>query len=219
MRDADAMQGLYRVAEHSARLPRGSLLARELVTDVIEDMLLGDAKCDATAKLGPQVERVVQRRGIRLHRGSRPGRRPSQRPEFVPLDKVPASALVASPQQADEDGEQLADDNTALALRIRERARDDEPVQLLLALYDRDVLLRRDLLDAGMTAWEYRTARERLTQYAALVLADDAPLSVSTTPQEPARVVLPATLPAGAPGRTLPARQSLPGRVRRSRRA
>ena len=51
----------------------------------------------------------------------------------------------------------------------------------LLALYERDIVLRRDVLRAGMKPWIFRYARKRLSQYAAAALArshmtEDAPL-------------------------------------------
>jgi hypothetical protein len=46
MRDVEAMQRLYRVAERHGRLPRDSLRARALVADVLEGMVRQDPDRD-----------------------------------------------------------------------------------------------------------------------------------------------------------------------------
>lgn len=204
MRDTDAMQQLHRVAEHHGRLQRDSVLARELVSDVIEDMFMGEVKCDLERTLATQIERYVRRRANRL-RKVRSGctRRGTLRPEFIPLDEVPKSALVADPPQD-------APDAAEVASRIRELARDDEAAQQLLALYDRGVILRRDVLAAGMTEWIYRTARDRLAGYAALATsATSTAEPVAERPVAP-EAPLPAMLAIGPAGRTARARRTNP---------
>jgi len=161
MRDAGAMERLHRVAERHGRLPRDSPLARELVADVIQDMFVGEVTCDLERPLAPQIERHVRRRANHLRKANRPGRRRrgALRPEFIPLDEVPGGALVA-------DLPQDAPDAAEIVPWIRELARDDEAAQQLLALYEHDVVLRRDVLASGMTEWVYRAARDRLAGYA-----------------------------------------------------
>ncbi len=204
MRDVDAMQQLHRVAERHGRLTRDSLLARELVTDVIEDMFMGEVKCDAERELAPQIERHVLRRANRLRKANRPGRkrRGEPRPEFVPLDEVPKSALVGDPPQD-------APDAAEVVSRIRELARDDEAAQQLLALYDRDVVLRRDVLAAGMTEWVYRAARDRLAGYAVLAIAAASTADPVAEPPGAAEAALPAMLAIGPAGRTARARRAV----------
>jgi len=197
MRDADAMQQLHRVAERNGRLPRDSPLARELVAEVIEDMFMREVKCDLERALAPQIEQHVRRRANRLRKVNRPGRRRRGvlRPEFIPLDEVPRNALVAEPPQD-------APDAAEVASRIRELARDDEAAQQLLALYDREVVLRRDVLASGMTEWVYRAARHRLTGYAVLAIAAAAQVEPVAAPPESTDEALPATLGIGPAGRT-----------------
>jgi hypothetical protein len=189
MRDADAMQQLHRVAERHGRLPRDSPLARELVADVIEDMFMGEVTCDLERTLAPQIERHVQRRANRLRKANRLGRRRrgGLRPEFIPLNEVPGTALVADPPQD-------APDAAEVAPRIRELTRDDEAAQQLLAFYDRGVVLRRDVLAAGMTEWVYRAARDRLAGYAVLAISAVSTAEPVTEPPVFTNAALPAVL-------------------------
>jgi hypothetical protein len=191
-RDAAAMLRVHRLAERHGSLPRGSFTAQELVTDVIEDMLLGDLTCDPQLSIGPQVEKYVQRRAYHLRnaesqprvRGPRKSRRSARlRPTFVPLDDVPEIALaVDAPQHQLYDRKHEAIDSGELIARIREHARGDDPVEQLLALYDRKRYLRRDALEAGMGEWAYRTARSRLTQYGVAAISALAPSSGDPAP-------------------------------------
>lgn len=183
-RDPAAMVRVHRLAERHGSLPRGSFGAQELVTDVIEDVLFGDLTCDPELAIGPQVEKYVQRRASHLRnaesqprvRGPRKSRRSARlRPTFVPLDDVPENALaIDAPQHQLHENKHDAIDSGELIALIREYARGDNPVEQLLALYDRKRYLRRDALEAGMSEWAYRTARSRLIRYgiaAALALA------------------------------------------------
>ena len=165
LRDDDAMQRLYRVAERGARWPRGSLRVREIVTDVIEDMAIGDTVCDPERPLVPQVRDEVRRRAKRERRGA-------PRVSFIELGDAPASALIADADQhsGSRDAPDVPD-AAALVRSIREQARGDVPVLQLLAFYERGIVARRDVLRAGMKPWVYRAARERLTAYAAIAVA------------------------------------------------
>jgi hypothetical protein len=107
-RDAAAMLRVHRLAERHGSLPRGSFIAQELVTDVIEDMLYGDLTFDPQLSMGAQVEKYVQRRASHLRnaesqprvRGPRKSRRRARlRPTFVPLDDVPENALAVDAPQ------------------------------------------------------------------------------------------------------------------------
>jgi hypothetical protein len=224
VRDASAMQELYRLAERSARLPRDAIEAREVVTDVIEDIFMGEAKCDPERELAPQLARHVRRRASRLRRAKRPGgnRRGPPRPEFVSLDKAPANVLaVEPPPETMEESEDDAADPAELAARIRDLARDDDPVQQLLALYAREIVARRDVLDAGMTDWVYRAARDRLTGYGELVRSG-MPASPEVDAADTSGAVLVASRGHGAPHRTARARGGVrraPGSAQKLRRA
>jgi hypothetical protein len=165
LRDAAAMDSLYRTAARVAHVRRDSWQACDLVWDVLGDALLGKPTCDPARPLGPQLEQEVRRRAKRWRRGKR-AQRGAPQPVFVALEQAPPSALMLdAPQESREDGQGL--DPEELVSRIREQARKDPLVQQLLVLYARGIVLRRDVLKSGMTAWTYRAARERLTAYAA----------------------------------------------------
>ena len=205
VRDDEAIQHAYRLAERQGRLPRDSLVARELVTDVIEDMFMGTETCHLERPLAPQIERHVRRRANRLRKANRPRskRRNATRPEFVPLDKAPASALVVAPLQEALDDDS-APDTAELVPRIREYAREDEAVQRLLALYDRGIVLRRDVLRSGMTQGGYRAARDRLARYAEMALLAASTSLPAVQPPESEEVqgaALPSMLARASSGR------------------
>jgi hypothetical protein len=220
VRDASTMQQLYRIAERFGRLPRDALDAREVVTDVIEDICTGEAKCDPERELFPQVERHVRRRANRLRKANRPGgkRRGPPRIEFVPLDRAPMSALAVEPRrEAVSEDEDNAVEPAELAARIRELARGDGQVQQLLALYDREIVARRDVLDAGMTDWVYRAARDRLTRYGELARsgASTAAHLSQTDAEDGNGAVFVASAGLGAPKRTERARRAVRRPLRR----
>jgi len=231
VRDAELIQHVYRLAERQGRLPRGSLVARELVTDVIEDMFMGVAKCNLERKIAPQVEREVLRRANRLRKAnrSRSKRRDAPRPEFIPLDKAPPRTLLVDPFQealeALDDDSARAPDDAELVSRIREYACEDEAVQQLLVLYDRDIVLRRDVVRCGMTLGVYRAARERLARYAEIALLAASTSTPAVQPPDSEDVqdaALPATLARDSSGRTARVRRAARrqrDRVRRLRSA
>jgi hypothetical protein len=157
-------EGLYRTAARYARLPPDSFLVRELVADVIEDMLMGNTPCTPDRSLAVQLADEVRRRANRL-------RRDALRASFIPLEQAPSGALVTATEQhgTKDDGNGVSDAAEVVA-RIREYARADEAVQRLLGLYERGLTLRRQVLAGGMTEWAYRTARERLAAYATMAV-------------------------------------------------
>ena len=166
--DADAMATLHRTAERYARVHRGSWEAADLVWDVIGDVTLGDLTCDPCRPLGPQLEQEVRRRANRWRRGMRPRREPPQ-PVLVGLESAPTSALAL---EAPPDGHEVDQslDPEELVAQVREQAARDPAAQQLLALYERNIVSRRDVLNSGMTEWMYRSARERLAVYAAVAV-------------------------------------------------
>ncbi|HEY0484464.1 MAG TPA: hypothetical protein VGD37_43385, partial [Kofleriaceae bacterium] len=168
--DVAALAKLFRTAERYARVRRGSEVARELVWDAIGDLVLGDLTYDPERTVISQLEQAVRRRANRWRRANRP-RRDAPEPRTMALDKAPASAIVLEAPQQNLDGDHQAADPAELVSLIREQARGDEPVRQLLALYDRGVFSRRDVLATGMTEWVYRAAKDRLVAYAATAAA------------------------------------------------
>jgi hypothetical protein len=195
----------YRIAEHYGRLPRGSYNAQEIVADVIHDIAVGDLRCDPAQPIAPQLERYVKRRAARLRERENP-RRP-RRPRFVPLRTAPEVALAV-----DLDPPSLVDDvhhaidHGEWATRVRAYASGDVGAQQLLALYDQDAennFSRRAALESGMTEWAYRTARQRLIEYATMARTD---MSRDSAEPEPRHDPSDAPLPLASAG---PAGQSL----------
>lgn len=215
--DVDAMRTLHRIAERYAGLSRDSFGARELVAEVIEDMLFREAKCDQPREFPPDVvqravKRHVMRRAMRLRKtgDTRPGRRGVPRVKLMPLDEASAIALAVEALPGCPDrSEQDAPDPIELVSRIREYARGNAAALRLLELYGRDVVTRRKVLRDGMTAWSYRTARERLIQYATMALcADTAPGSPPVAVYA-AATVLPLLAALGVSGRTARTRRAV----------
>jgi hypothetical protein len=160
-RDPDAMLRLHRVAERYGEWPRGSFQAREVVADVIGDVLSGDLKWDPERALGRQVEQYVRRRAKRLREPDSPRAR---RPRLVPLDQAPDELLAVDTMSNIDDEPEV--DPVEWAARIRVHAIGNVGAQQLLALYDQEICSRRDVLATGMTEWTYRAARERLVDCA-----------------------------------------------------
>lgn len=160
LRDAEAMAKLCRSAERYARVPRDSAVARDLVWDVVGDVLLGAVTCASERPLAVQLGKEVKRRAKDL-------RRKASRTTTIPLeDASPTAFAVDAEPSSLGDDEHGPLDAADLLSQIRAYARDDRPARQLLALYERGVVLRRDVLCAGMSEWAYRSARERLVGYA-----------------------------------------------------
>jgi hypothetical protein len=158
--DSETLGRLCRLAERRARLPRDSELAREVVWDALGDLLLEDAPGNPAGPLDARLRAAVRRRARQLRRGTR-------ETLFIPLEAAPASALVFEPESYERGGEHFPLDAAELGTRIRQHARGDEAALQLLAMYERGVVRRRDVLRvAGMDPWLYRTARQRLVTYA-----------------------------------------------------
>ncbi len=215
LRDADAMDSLHRAAARAAHVRPGSWQAWDLVWDVIGDELLGEPTCDLARPLGPQLEQEVRRRAKRWRRGKQ-SRRGGAQPVFVALEQAPTSALVLdAPQESRED--EQGHDPEELVSRIREQARQDQPVRQLLALYARGIISRRDVLDSGMTAWTYRAARERLATYAATA-ADGAATSATPRPDAaPETATLPIPRAIGDKRRPPQTRRAVSRTIRAAR--
>jgi hypothetical protein len=166
-RDPDAMLRLHRLAERYGGFPRGSFQAREVVADVIADILEGAARCDPERALGRQVELHVKRRARRLREPDTPRTR---RPRLIPLDQAPDELLAIDSMSHIDDEPDV--DPVEWAARIRALAVDNLGAQQLLELYDREICSRRDVLATGMTEWTYRAARERLIDYATVARSE-----------------------------------------------
>jgi len=205
--DADAMASLHRTAERYARVHRGSWEAADLVWDVIGDLTLGDLTCDPSRPLGPQLEQEVRRHANRWRRGKRPQREPPQ-PVLVDLERAPTSALaLEAPHEGQEVDQSI--DPEELVSRVRERASRDPAAQQLLALYERNIVSRRDALNSGMTEWMYRSARERLAVYAAMAAEVGVGTSAAPTDGAAEEAALPVTRAIGLSHQTARLRRAV----------
>lgn len=229
MRDAERMQQLHQLAAKYARSSPDSPIAHEIVTDVIEDMLTGDASSDPARDILPQiVAHVIGRAKRRRKPNALPlpdDERPRKRrhlspPVWVPLERAPPDALVSDTSALRPgEGSHPDIDPVELVGRIRHLAKDDEPALQLLALHERALkgrkrLMRRHVLQAGMTDWTYRAARERLLAYAATAAsatagATSATATTSNSGGAPDATMLPITRAIGLEGRTARVRRSV----------
>lgn len=158
--DSEALGRLYRLAERTAHLPVGSRLAFELVCDAVGDLILGDTAYDPVQTLEAQLQTAVRRRAQQHLRGVRQAR-------LIPLEAAPSSALVLETELDVTEDEHPELDPEEVAMRIREHACNDEAALQLLALYERGIVRRRDVLrTSGMDPWRYHAAKQRLVGYA-----------------------------------------------------
>jgi hypothetical protein len=199
--DAETMGSLHAIAESHAREPRDSASARELVLEAIADVLLGTISCDPSRSLAVQLAREVRRRTNQKRRADRSRHDP--RVALVPLELASVGPFADGIDEAiDGSSEHWSLDAADVVAKLREHARDDGSVLQLIALYERGLVSRRQVLGAGMTEWAYRTARERLTAYATLALSDAATTPASAQASNMHDVPDPATPNVGERGTT-----------------
>jgi hypothetical protein len=151
--DASQVANLCRLARWDAGVPDSTGLAVELVWDAIGDAAAGVLVLDPGCDIAPQLMRAVRMRAKRL-------RRRVARAFVVPIADVQEELAADHPTADDTPGDPV--DAAMLVRRTRELAAGDADVLQLLALYERDVVLRRAVLAHGMTAKSYRAARTRL---------------------------------------------------------
>jgi len=178
VRDPGAMAEFRVTAERYVHKSRDSYEVQEIVTDVIEDALEGVLSGHPDRPLVSQLNTEVQRRATQLHNRAR-------RSPFVRLSDVHPDELVdekALPDSALGHGDVPTYNDPALADRIRELARGDATVELLLDLYGRGLSRRRDARRAGMSVASYRAALRRLATYAAAAKSDRSLAPVTSEP-------------------------------------
>jgi hypothetical protein len=163
LQDRQAIASLCRTAATHGALRPDSHDAMSLVLDVVGEFFAGDARGEVS-QLVQQLDALVRSRARALR-----GRGRSKPSKWLPLDSPSALAVEAEPPSRGDGG-----DDDELADRIRQRARNDNAVQQLLGLKAEGLASRRDALQAGMTAWSYRTAKTRLVAYAAAAKAEVA---------------------------------------------
>lgn len=160
LQDRQVIASLCRTAATHGGLRPESSEARALVLEVAGEFFAGDA-CGHVSQLAQQVDALVQSRASAQ-------RNPSKRSKYLPLSSASALAVEAEPRSLGDDG----CDDAELVERIRQRAQGDNAVLQLLGLYAQGLVSRRHALRAGMTAWAYRTAKQRLAAYATAAKAE-----------------------------------------------
>jgi hypothetical protein len=152
LRDADQMARMHRAAEIAARVPRGSLVAQEIVADVVADTYEGVLTWNPERKLALRLMDEVRRRANRMRRNAE---------KHIPLAELPE----ASTPLVDSEGADVEPDVAQLrerAARVREQIGDDPVTLQLLTLYELGIRRKRDVLMLGMRPQAYRRARDRL---------------------------------------------------------
>ena len=165
LRDAGSMARVHRAAGAAARVPRGSLIARELVADVVGETFAGTLAwdLDRVPLATHLIEKVRQR--ARRHRREQAA---SASLEALRESEMPHG--VEPPSISDERGPEV--DLAEFLQRLDElrfRARGHRDALKLLALYERGKVRRRDARQLGMSVSEYRAARGLLMRLAAEV--------------------------------------------------
>jgi hypothetical protein len=159
LRDAGEMQRVHRVAATAAFTSADSLIARELVAEVIGETYDGTLAWDPSRiPLAAHIVTEVRRRGWRERQ---------RRAKFVPLDGMSDAetpAVLIAPGTSDEDSASQTAFAEVFARELRAIAVGDREVLQLMALNQRGVVRKRDVLRAGFPAAAYAAARRRLVR-------------------------------------------------------
>lgn len=155
--DPELMAKVHRAVEACARVPRGSLIARELVAEVVDDTYRGELRWGVKTDFMTHVLDEVRRQL---------GRTARKRANHVSLDELredlPASIDAVDERRAERD---VAVRRARVARARRQLEADGDPTALqLLTFYELGVTRRRDLRRLGLAGWKYRAAQERLTK-------------------------------------------------------
>jgi hypothetical protein len=161
LRDAQLVEGVHRVVAAIARVPWGSLAARELVADVIGDTYTGMLTWDPGH--APLRKHVCAHVKQRVRSARRVARMHTSLPEVS--DEM---AQVATATAASVDAEPGADpaDVPVLLDDLRHRAAEDPEVMTLLSLYESGITRKARILALGMSDAQYRNTRRRLLRFA-----------------------------------------------------
>lgn len=154
LNDHDTVALLQRAAERYARVPRGSLVARELVADVVGDLYAGTAKLNSDhAQLATQLLDEMHQRAKRARKRSE---------HDVPIDELDNDEIPWREIRV----ERLDDRSAAVLRQLLGEARavvgEDVSARELIALYEMGVVRKRDILRLGMPEGVYRAARARV---------------------------------------------------------
>jgi hypothetical protein len=169
--DAALMAKVHRAVEACARVPRDSLIARELVADVVDDTYRGclrwNLKVDLKVGFLTHVLDKVRRQ---LHRNAR------KRRNHIPLDELrDHDRRLLDPAGEPERERDIAVLRERIARARQQLGAEGDPAALqLLTFWELGVTRRRDLSRLGLTGWTYRAAYDRLWELFATL--DTAPM-------------------------------------------
>jgi len=155
LHDAAFVAGIHRAAEAVVRAPRGSLVAQDLLADVLGDTYTG------TLTWNP--ERVPLRMHLISEVKRRFGRERRAAARQRVLDDHVAYVDVGEPSSGDVPAHV---DPAALLDDVCRRAAGDTEVQQLISLYLEGATRKRHALRHGMSDATYRNARRRLKRLA-----------------------------------------------------
>jgi hypothetical protein len=149
------MAKVHRAVEACARVPRDSLIARELVADVIDDTYRGSLGWDLKVGFLTHVLDEVRRQ---LGRSAR------KRRNHISLDELrDHDRPLLDPAGEPERERDVAVLRERIARARQQLGADGDPAALqLLTFYELGVTRRRDLRRLGLTGWTYRAAYDRL---------------------------------------------------------
>jgi hypothetical protein len=167
--DADGMRRAHREAEDAARVPAGSLIARELVAEVVEEVFAGDLRLEPNHE--PPADRfiaAVRRRAWRYR-----SRNKRWTAVHIPLEVMTDDETPRAPEpplDATDDAEVIPEEE--LLRELRARAAADDVMLRLLELNVKGVFRREARRQLGVPPDVYRKVRRRLTQLAKKVVAE-----------------------------------------------
>lgn len=144
LRDVELMSQVHRAVEACTRTSRGSLIARELVGDVVGDIYRGALSSDPRVPFPKRILAEVRRR---IHRTA------EKQKHHLSIDALGEkdAPVAPDPVARDRDDERSAAELRSRVARARERIGDDPPTLQLLTLYELGVTRKRDALRLGMT--------------------------------------------------------------------
>jgi hypothetical protein len=152
--DRETMAMLYRAAERYARAPRGALVARELVADVVGEMYEGTLKRSARhTAIASQVLAEMHRRAKRTRRRSK---------DDVTIDGLHDRARPSTETTTESSDPRGVVDLRRLLAQAREDVGEDPYARQLIALYELGFVDKRTIVRLGLPAGVYKATRARV---------------------------------------------------------
>jgi hypothetical protein len=164
--DADTMRRVHRAAEAALRVPEDSLIAHELVAEVVEDTFTGDLRWKPSHK--PPVDRLIREVLRRVERHQRRDARWAA--IHLPIEAMTDDETPRATEPPLDSTDVIPLDE--LLRRVRARAASDRCLLRLLALNEQGVFHKDAMYQLGVPTDEYRRIHARLARIARKVAAD-----------------------------------------------